>query len=189
MPEEEKDVEAVAESAEANEAAQAAKSARKKKIALIIVLVIVGLALAAGISLLVVTKVVGDLPVGGGSAEEESSGPRYHDSGIFVKLGDPKEGILVNVGGPRSGKYLKASIIVEYNPGKQSVINEETHALQPDAEVKVNDVATQFLRATKLEDFDADKQDEFKKQLKDALNAALGGGSVYDVYITSFLLQ
>ena len=82
-----------------------------------------------------------------------------------------------------------SAIIVEYNPGKKSVINEETHSLQPDAEVKVNDVATQFLRATSLEDFDADKQDEFKKQLKDALNAALGGGSVYDVYITSFLLQ
>ena len=114
---------------------------------------------------------------------------RYHDEGVFIKLGDPKEGILVNVGGPRSGKYLKASIIVEFNPAKKSVINDETHTLQPDAEVKVNDVATQFLRATSLEDFDADKQDEFKKQLKDALNAALGGGSVYDVYITSFLLQ
>ena len=185
MPEEEKDV-AVATDADAT--AAPAQSSQKKKIALIIVLVIVGLALAAGISLFVVTKVVGDLPAGGGGAED-GSGMRYHDEGIFIKLGDPKEGVLVNVGGPRSGKYLKASIIVEYNPNKQSVINEETHALQPAAEVKVNDVATQFLRATKLEDFDADKQEEFKKQLKDALNAALGGGSVYDVYITSFLLQ
>ena len=183
MPEEEKDVEAVAA-----DAAPPAQSSQKKKIALIIVLVIVGLALAAGISLFVVTKVVGDLPAGG-NGEDDGSGARYHDAGVFIKLGDPKEGVLVNVGGPRSGKYLKASIIVEYNPGKKSVINEETHALQPDAEVKVNDVATQFLRATKLEDFDADKQDEFKKQLKDALNAALGGGSVYDIYITSFLLQ
>ena len=130
---------------------------------------------------------MGDIP--GGSGDEEGVGQRYHDPGIFVKLGDPKEGILVNVGGPRSGKYLKASIIVEFNRGKKSVINEDTHTLQPDAEVKVNDVATQFLRATSLEDFDADKQDEFKKNLKDALNAALGGGSVYDVYITSFLLQ
>ena len=149
---------------------------------------IVGLALAAGISLFVVTKMMGDIP-GGGAGDEEGVGQRYHDPGIFVKLGDPKEGILVNVGGPRSGKYLKASIIVEFNPGKKVVINDETNSLYPDAEIKVNDVATQFLRATSIEDFDADKQEEFKKQLKDALNMALGSGSVYDVYITSFLLQ
>ena len=180
MPDEEKDVEVVAP-------APPAAQSKKKQIILIIVLVIVGLALAAGISLFVVTKFMGEIPSGGGY--EDGGEPRYHDSGVFVKIGDPKEGILVNVGGPRSGKYLKASIIVEFNPSKKSIINEDTHALQPDAEVKVNDTATQFLRATKLEDFDADKQDEFKKQLKDALNAALGGGSVYDVYVTSFLLQ
>ena len=181
MPDEEKEVETTVAPP------PPAQSSKKKTIIMIVVLVIVGLALAAGISLFVVTKVMGD--VSGGGSEEEDAGPRYHDAGVFVKLGDPKEGILVNVGGPRSGKYLKASIIVEFNPGKKAIINEDTHALQPDAEVKVNDVATQFLRATSIEDFDADKQDEFKKQLKDALNAALGGGSVYDVYITSFLLQ
>ena len=182
MAEEQKD-------AAAAEAAAPPPQSKKKTIILIVVLVIVGLALAAGISLFVVTKMMGDVAQGGGHEEEEDVGPRYHDPGIFVKLGDPKEGILVNVGGARSSKYLKASIIVEFNPGKKAVINEETHALQPDAEIKVNDVATQFLRATKIEDFDADKQDEFKKQLKDELNMALGSGSVYDVYITSFLLQ
>ena len=182
MAEEQKD-------AAAAEAAAPPPQSKKKTIILIVVLVIVGLALAAGISLFVVTKMMGDVAQGGGHEEEEDVGPRYHDPGIFVKLGDPKEGILVNVGGARSSKYLKASIIVEFNPGKKAVINEETHALQPDAEIKVNDVATQFLRATKIEDFDADKQDEFKKQLKDELNMALGSGSVYDIYITSFLLQ
>ena len=182
MPEEEKEVDSVA----VPPPPDSAKS-KKKTIILIVVLVIVGLALAAGISLFVVTKVMGDLPAGGG--DEESGAPRYHDAGVFIKLGDPKEGILVNVGGPRSGKFLKASIIAEFNPGKKSVINEETKSLFPDAEVKVNDVATQFLRGTSLEDFDADKQEDFKKQLKDALNMALGAGSVYDVYITSFLLQ
>ena len=181
MPDEEKEVETVAPP-------PPPAQSKKKTYIIIAVLVVLGLALAAGISLFVVTKVMGDIP-GGGSGEEDDSGSRYHDAGVFVKLGDPKEGILVNVGGPRSGKYLKASIIVEFNPGKKAVLNEETNSLQPDAEVKVNDVATQFLRATSLEDFDADKQDEFKKQLKDALNSALGGGSVYDVYITSFLLQ
>ena len=182
MPDEEKDV-------EETKAAPppAAAQSKKKTIILIVVLVIVGLALAAGISLFVVTKVMGDIPAGG--SEEDDVGPRYHDAGVFVKLGDPKEGIIVNVGGPRSGKFLKASIIAEFNPGKKSVINEETHTLFPDAEVKVNDAATQYLRGATLEDFDAEKQEEFKKGLKDALNMALGSGAVYDVYITSFLLQ
>ena len=182
MPDEEKEVSAVPPVPEEDPA-----KSKRKTIILIAVLVIVGLALAAGISLFVVTKVMGDIPNGGG--EEEGAGPRYHDAGVFIKLGDPKEGILVNVGGARSSKFLKATIIAEFNPGKKSVINEETHALFPDAEVKVNDVATQFLRGCAIEDFDADKQEEFKKQLKDALNMALGAGSVYDVYITSFLLQ
>ena len=160
---------------------------KRKTIILIVVLVIVGLALAAGISLFVVTKVIGDIPSGG--SEEDGSGARFHDAGVFVKLGDAKEGIIVNVGGPRSGKFLKASIIAEINPGKKSVINEETNSLFPDAEVKVNDAATQYLRGAAIEDFDAEKQEEFKKGLKDALNMALGSGAVYDVYITSFLLQ
>lgn len=178
MADEEKEV--------ATPAAPPPDNSKKKTIIIIAVLVIVGLLLAGGIAFFVATKVMGDIP---GGNEDEDSGPRYHDPGVFVKIGDPKEGILVNVGGPRSGKFLKASIIVEFNPGKKAVINEETHGLQPDAEVKVNDVATQFLRSAALEDFDAEKQDEFKKQFKDALNAALGGGSVYDIYITSFLLQ
>lgn len=172
MADEEKDVEAAAE------------PKKKSPIILIVVLVVVGLVLAAGISIFVTTKIMADANV-----ESDDGEPRHHDSGTFIKLGDPKEGILVNVGGPRAGKYLKAGIVLEMNPGKKSVMNEDTNALQPDAQVKIDDIVTQFLRATKLEDFDAAKQDELKKQLKDALNAELGSGAVYDVYITSFLLQ
>ena len=171
MADEEKDVEA-------------AEPKKKSPIILIAVLVVVGLALAAGISIFVTTKIMADANV-----ESDEGESRHHDAGVFIKLGDAKEGMLVNVGGPRANKYLKAGIVLEMNPGKKSVMNEETHALQPDAEVKINDLVTQFLRATKLEDFDATKQDELKKQLKDALNAELGSGAVYDVYITSFLLQ
>lgn len=171
MADEEKDVEA-----------QPPK--KKSPIILIAVLVVVGLALAAGISIFVTTKIMADT-----NAEIDEGESRHHDAGIFIKLGDPKEGMLVNVGGPRAGKYLKAGIVLEMNPGKKSVMNQETHSLNPDAEVKIQDIVTQFLRATKIEDFDATKQDELKKQLKDALNAELGSGAVYDVYITSFLLQ
>ena len=182
MPDEEKSLEGEV----AAPAVPPAKS-KNKTIIMVVALVIVGLALAAGISLFVVTKMMGDIP--GGASDEDGVGQRYHDPGVFVKLGDAKEGVLVNVGGPRSGKFLKASIIIEFNPGKKAVINEDTNTLYPDAEIKVNDVATQFLRGTSLEDFEPDKQEEFKKQLKDALNMALGNGSVYDIYITSFLLQ
>ena len=171
MADEEKEVEAAAE------------PKKKSPIILIVVLVIVGLALAAGISIFVTTKIMAD------ANTNEEGEPKYHDAGIFIKLGDPKEGVLVNVGGPRAGKYLKAGIVLEMNPGKKSVINEETKALQPDAAVKIDDIVTQFLRAVKIEDLDAANQDELKKQLKEALNAELGSAAVYDIYITSFLLQ
>lgn len=162
----------------------AAEPKKRSPIILIVILAVVGLALAAGISIFVTTRIMADAQVDDGGGDG-----RHHDSGIFLKLGDPKEGILVNVGGPRAGKFLKAGIVLEMNPGRSSVINEETHAFQPDAEIRIMDITTQFLRATKLEEFGADKQDELKKQLKDALNAELGSGSVYDIYITSFLLQ
>ena len=155
---------------------------KKSPIVLVAVLVIVGLLLATGIAFF-----VSKMAVESATAESGDSG-RHSDPGVFIKLGDPKEGILVNVGGPRSGKYLKTTIILEMNPGKKDNIT-EGGTLQPFAETKILDMTMQFLRSTKVEDFDATKQDELKKQLKDMLNAELGAGSVYDVYITSFLLQ
>ena len=157
---------------------------KKSPIILIVVLVVVGLVLAVGISTFVMKQMMEDA-----ASEEEFDDSKPHDSGIFIKLGDAKEGILVNVGGPRAGKYLKAGIVLEVNPSKKSVINEETHAFNPEAEIKVMDTTTQFLRSVQIEDFDAQKQNDLKKQLKEALNAELGNGAVYDVYITSFLLQ
>ena len=157
---------------------------KKSPIILVIVLVLVGLVLAGGISFFVTTKLMaGSAGDGGGGGEV-----RHSDPGVFVKLGDPKEGILVNVGGARAGKYLKTSIILEMNPGKEANLTEEGK-LKPVAETKILDVTLQLLRSAKMEEFDATKQDDLKKKLKDELNAALGSGSVYDVYITSFLLQ
>lgn len=171
MAEEEKEVESAEE------------PKKRSPIILIVVLAVLGLALAAGISIFVTTKIMAD------SQMDSGDGERHHDAGIFKKLGDAKDGMIVNVGGGHSTKFLKAGIVLEVNPGKKSVIDEESQSWTPDAEVKVMDITTQFLRGTKIEDFDSTKQDELKKQLKDALNAELGSGSIYDVYITSFLLQ
>ena len=70
---------------------------KKKSPALIIgALVIVGLILAGGISYFVTTKVMTD-----------SVGKTVtHEPGVFVKLGDLKNGIIVNVGGVKSGRFL-----------------------------------------------------------------------------------
>ena len=156
---------------------------KKSPIVLIAVLVLVGLLLATGIAFF-----VSKMAVESATADSGESSGRHGDPGVFIKLGDAKEGILVNVGGPRAGKYLKAGIVLEMNPGKKDNMT-EAGTLQPEAETRILDTTMQFLRATKLEDFDATKQDDLKKQLKDLLNSQLGAGSVYDVYITSFLLQ
>ena len=158
------------------------KSPMLMMIVVVIVAVLVAVAAAGGISYYIFSQAesTSHSDDGGGSKSN-------HDPGVFYKLGDPKEGILVNVGGGRSGKFLKAGIVLELNPGKSdNVVDGKVGSV---AETKILDTTMQFLRAAPLEDFDASKQDVLKKQLKDALNDRLGQGSVYDVYITSFLLQ
>ena len=73
------------------------------------------------------------------------------------------------------------------NPEKKEVITEGK--LAPMAETVILDTTMQILRSSTLDEFDADKQDDLKKKIKEQLNQKLGMGSVYDVYITSFLLQ
>ena len=164
-------------------APEAAPPEEKKKspIILVVVLVIIGLLLAGGISFFITTKMMADTATEAGVSE-------HHDPGKFIKLGDAKEGILVNVGGVKAGKFLKAGIVLEMNPGKKDNLTDDGK-LQPMAETKILDTTMQILRSSKLDEFDATKQDELKKKIKDELNDKLGQGSVYDVYITSFLLQ
>ena len=165
----------------APEAAPPEEKKKKSPIILVVVLVIIGLALACGISFFVTTKMMADTATESGASE-------HHDTGKFVKLGDAKEGIMVNVGGVKAGKFLKAGIVLEMNPGKKDNITDDGK-LQPMAETKVLDTTMQILRSAKLDEFDATKQDDMKKKIKDELNDKLGQGSVYDVYFTSFLLQ
>lgn len=161
---------------------EAAPEEKKKKspIILVVVLVLVGLVLAGGISFFITTKMMAD------TATDSVSD--HHDPGTFIKLGDAKEGIMVNVGGQKAGKFLKAGIVLEMNPGKKDNLADDGK-LKPMAETKILDTTMQMLRSAKMDDFDANKQDDLKKKLKDELNAKLGAGAVYDVYITSFLLQ
>lgn len=155
---------------------------KKSPIVLIAVIVVVALVAAVGISYGITQYLMA-------SNANDVGGPSRlsHDPGVFIKLGDPKDGILVNVGGLKAGRFLKTSIVLEMNPGKKDNVA-EGKLLAP-AETKVMDVTLQTLRSLKVEELDAGKQDELKTTLRDSLNKALGEGSVYEVYITSFLMQ
>ena len=155
---------------------------KKSPIILIVDIVIVALLAAGGISFFITQQMMANSTGDGGGPSRLN-----HDPGVFIKLGDPKDGILVNVGGLKAGRFLKASIVLEMNPGKKDNIA-DGKLLAP-AETKVMDVTLQTLRSLKVEELDAGKQDELKTTLRDSLNKALGEGSVYEVYITSFLMQ
>ena len=137
----------------------APEPSRKSPIILIVVIVVVALAAAVGISFFITQHMMA-------SNAGDVGGPSRlsHDPGVFIKRGDPKDGILVkdNIA---DGKLLAP------------------------AETKVMDGTLQTLRSLKVEELDAGKQDELKTTLRDSLNKALGEGSVYEVYITSFLMQ
>lgn len=152
----------------------------KFPVILIAVLVLVGLVLAGGISYFITTQVVS-------SSSDAGAVPVNHDPGVFVKLGDAKEGIIVNVGGVKSSRFLKVSIILELNPGKSDVLVDGKVTEVADA--KIMDTTLQILRTIKLEELDANKQEDLKDKMKQEINKAVGEGSVYDVYITSFMLQ
>ena len=73
--------------------------------------------------------------------------------------------------------------VLAINPGSTST---KVGLFEGETEVFTSSVAHD---AAKLDEFDATKQDDLKKKIKDELNDKLGQGSVYDVYFTSFLLQ
>ena len=175
------------EKPEAAEDEEAAEEKPKKKIPVmaiaIVVLVLVGIALAGGIAYFVASKLV----TSSHNDDGGSAAARYHDPGVFVKLGDPKEGILVNVGGVKAGHFLKIGIMIEMNPGKKEVITEGK--LNPVAETKLMDTVLHILRSEPLDGYDASKQDALKEKIKTEVNHELGEGTVYGVYITSFVLQ
>ena len=163
------------------QASEAAKAKKFPPLVIIVVLILFGLILSGGIAFFITTQMMGGGNAAGGAEV------KHHDPGVFVKLGDPKEGMIVNVGGIKASRFLKVGIVMELNPEKEEVVKEGK--LLPMAETKIMDSTLQILRTIKIEELDANKQDDLKAKLKSEVNKALGEGSVYDVYITSFMLQ
>ncbi len=150
---------------------------KKTSMGLIIGLIVAGLLLASGVSYFVATKIMAD----------KDAPTAKREPGVIMKLGDPKEGMIVNVGGVNSGRYLKVAVVLEVMPNKNAA--KDPKAANPE-EIIIQDTVIQFLRAQKVEQFAPEKQEELKENIRRAVNAALGGvDKVYNVYFTNFVLQ
>lgn len=150
---------------------------KKFPLMLVVSLVVVGLLLAGGISYFIATKIVAD----------KGDKKVTREPGVFIKLGDAKDGLVLNIGGVNSGRYLKIGLIVELKPVQKEVAKE---GKMPSAEeIKILDTAVHVLRSQKIEDFEPGKQEALKETLKSKINEALGQDRVYEIYITNFVLQ
>lgn len=154
---------------------------RKFPMMMVVGMIVFGLLLAGGISYFIATRIVSD-----------RAGDRkvvQHDPGVFVKLGDAKDGLIINIGGVNSGRFLKIGIIVELKPDKKAVAVAPAGKMPSPEEIKIADTAVYVLRSQTVEDFDPLKQEQLKELLKNEINKAFGDDRVYDVYITNFVLQ
>ena len=152
---------------------------KKSSMMMIVALVVVGLLLAGGISYYIANKIVADKAV--------AENPASHEPGTFIKLGDQKDGLILNIGGVNSGRYVKMSMIIELKPNKKAA-QAEGKMPSPD-EIKIQDTVVALLRAQKVEDFEPARQEQLKQLVKTEVNKALGADRVYDVYITNLVLQ
>jgi flagellar FliL protein len=156
----------------------AEEGGKKYSVMFIVGLIVVGLVLAGGISYFIATKVISSKVDGRGASREP---------GVFLKLGDPKDGLIVNIGGVNSGRYLKIVVILEMKPAKSDLAAGGKGA-SPD-EIKSLDAVIQLLRSQKVEDFEPSRHERLKELIKSEVNRSLGEDRVYEVYITNFVLQ
>jgi flagellar protein FliL len=139
---------------------------------------VVLLLLAGGVSYLISSHIAGTKSANTG---------KYYEPGILYKVGDAKDGLIVNVGGPNGSRYIKTSIVLELRPTKNAR-GFEGKGLNHD-EVKMSDAVVRVLRAQKIEDFDASRQERLKELIKSEVNTTLGNDKVMHVYVTNFVLQ
>lgn len=154
-----------------------APKAKKPIFLYVVVGLVLVLALAGGTAYYVATHYLGSAKTA-----------QQREPGFLMKLGDPKEGFIVNIGSATSGRYLKIGVILEMKPDKK-LQAKESKGLSPE-EIRIQDAVLHVLRSQRVEDYDPNKQDRLKETIKQEVNKALGSNdAVYEVYITNLLLQ
>lgn len=155
-----------------------AETEKKFSVILVVALIVLGLALAGGMSYFIATKIV---------ADQTAAKSTIQRNGTLIKVGDPKDGLILNIGGVNSGRYLKIGIILDIKLDRRGEATSGKLASQEEA--KILDTVVYVLRSQRVEDFDPTKQDRLKEMLKQEINKAMGMERVYEVYITDFVLQ
>ena len=160
----------------ADEAVEEKAAPTKKPIVIYVAVgLVLVLALAGGTAYYVVTNFMGS---------GKAAAPR--EPGILMKLGDPKEGFIVNIGTATSGRYLKIGVILELKPDKNAKPAGKT--LSPE-EIRIQDAVLHVLRSQSIADYDPQKQERLKDLIKQEVNRVVGRDAVMEVYITNILLQ
>ncbi|MBP2650221.1 MAG: flagellar basal body-associated protein FliL [Firmicutes bacterium] len=144
-------------------------------IMMVAAILVICCALAGGISYFVVTKFT--------TTEKVVA----REPGTMVKIGDAKDGLILNIGGLSSGRFLKIGVTLEIKTDTKA--QESAGKTQSPDEIKIQDAVVCVLRSQKLEDFEPAKQEHIKELIKNEVNKALGKDVVMDVYITNFVLQ
>jgi flagellar FliL protein len=154
-----------------------AEEKKSLSVTLVVAMIVVGLILAGGVSYFIATKIVAD----------KKDAKQVREPGVFMKLGDAKDGLIVNLGGVNNGRFLKIGVILEMKPNKK--VQESGGKSNSPEEIKALDTVVYVLRSQKPDDFDPAKQDKLKDLIKTEVNKAFGEDLVYDVYITNLVLQ
>jgi len=140
----------------------------------------------------------GETEVAGGGGGEESSEPSHSvlpGEGFMFSTGSK----TVNLLDPTGRKYLKVTVVLEFEPGEGYYVedeelrneyiqafNDEISGLLP----VINDTITTILSGKTFESiYTVEGKDALRVEIMDAINVRLPGHTVIAVYFTEFVVQ
>lgn len=131
------------------------------------------------------------LPFGGGDKEASADGekksaevkePKIHDEKPMEAAFVPLDEIIIALGPEARAKHLLANLIVEVEPGQESVVT----ALKP----RIIDVLNVFLRAVEVRDLESPRaMSRLRAQMLRRVQLVAPENAVRDVLIQQFVLN
>lgn len=102
----------------------------------------------------------------------------------LVEKALPLEEFLVNLSDPGGQKYVQTKLTLAYPEDNKKLDKEINKNID-----KITDIINLTLRKKVSADFEGDKLESIKKEIKDKINENLIEGRVTNIYITKFVTQ